>query len=123
MKRGRSTGNQTKAEAAWIRTVKEAGCICCYERGYKRDPDGPLAEAHHLLSGGIRIGHGSSVGLCAWHHRGELIVSAWTRSTHEKMLGPSLARGSVPFHAVFGDDEELMRKQNQLIALLSARAA
>lgn len=123
MKRGRSTGNPTRAEAAWLRMVKEAGCVCCAARGYDREPGGPLAEAHHLLSGGIRRGHMHTVGLCAWHHRGRLIVTGWTHVTHRRLLGPSLAEGSVPFHEAFGDDDALMAATHALIARQTSRAA
>lgn len=115
MKRGRSTGNPTRAEAAWIDAVKRAGCLCCIARGYRHDPDGPLVEAHHLLSGGIRRGHLHTVGLCAWHHRGRLIVTGWTHAQHRAQLGPSLAEGSVPFRDAFGDDDALMAAQKRLL--------
>lgn len=95
MRRGRSTCNPTKAEALWLRSVKEAGCVCCAARGYYRQEGGPLAEAHHLLSGGIR----------------------------RRLLGPSLAEGSVPFHEAFGDDEALMAATHALIARQTTRAA
>lgn len=123
MRRGRSTGNPTLAEAAWLRMVKEAGCVCCAARGYDREPGGPLAEAHHLLSGGIRRGHMHTVGLCAWHHRCRLIVTGWTHATHRRLLGPSLAEGSVPFHEAFGDDDALMAATHALIARQTSRAA
>lgn len=123
MKRGRSTNGPTLAEAAWLRMVKEAGCVCCAARGYDREPGGPLAEAHHLLSGGIRRGHMHTVGLCAWHHRGRLIVTGWTHATHRRLLGPSLAEGSVPFHEAFGDDDALMAATHALIARQTSRAA
>lgn len=115
MRRGRSTGNPTRAEREWIDAVKRSGCLCCIARGYRHDPDGPAVEAHHLLSGGIRRGHLFSVGLCAWHHRGRLIVSGWSHAQHRQRLGPSLAEGSVPFHAEFGDDESLMAAQVRLL--------
>lgn len=123
MKRGRSTGNPTRAEAEWLRTVKRAGCVCCAARGYFRDPEGPLAEAHHLLSGGIRRGHMHTVGLCAWHHRGRLIVNGWTHATHRRLLGPSLQEGSVPFHTTFGDDDSLMEQTLALIERQGRKAA
>lgn len=115
MRRGRSTGKPTRAESAWIDTVKRLGCLCCIARGYPHDPDGPAVEAHHLLSGGIRRGHLHTVGLCAWHHRGRLIVQGWTHAQHRERLGPSLAEGSVPFHEAFGDDDALMSAQHRLI--------
>jgi hypothetical protein len=114
MRRGRSTGNPTKAEAAHIDRIKRAGCLCCLDRGFAHDPDGPAVEAHHLLSGGIRRGHLHTVGLCPWHHRGRLVVQSWNHAKHREVLGPSLSEGSVPFHAEFGSDEELTEKQRAL---------
>jgi hypothetical protein len=120
MKRGRSTGNPTKAEAAWIDAIKRAGCICCEAEGFPHEDGGSVVEAHHLLSGGIRRGHIYTVGLCAWHHRGRLIVEGWSHADHREWLGPSLAEGSVPFHAHFGDDDRLQQKQRDLLELRKA---
>jgi hypothetical protein len=111
MKRGRSTGNATKGESQWIGATKRNGCLCCMAMGFKHDSDGPVVEAHHLLSGGIRRGHFYTVGLCAWHHRARLIVNAWTHDTHRRLLGPSLEEGSARFHERFGTDEQLLREQ------------
>jgi len=107
----------TKAEAARIDAVKRAGCVCCIARGYKPDDDAPAVEAHHLLSGGIRRGHRYTVGLCAWHHRGRLIVQGWDHARHRAELGPSLAEGSVPFAAAFGSDDELLGIADAMIGV------
>lgn len=79
--------------------------------GYPHDEDGHVVEGHHLLSGGIRIGHFDLLGLCLWHHKGRLIVNGWTHDTHRRLLGPSLAEGSVPFHDKFGSDDQLLAQQ------------
>lgn len=123
MKRGRSTGNPTKSEAAWLQLVKTTGCICCESEGYPHDEDGPMVEAHHLLSGGIRRGHMHTVGLCQWHHRGRPIVEGWSLSDHRQWLGPSLAEGSEPFRRWYGDDDRLMQMQHDLIAQRGRKAA
>lgn len=115
MRSGRSTGNMTKPEAAWVDAIKRRGCVCCIERGYSHDPDGPMVEAHHLLSGGIRRGHMHTVGLCPWHHRGRLTVEGWNHAMHRNQLGPALSEGSVPFARAFGSDDELMDKQMALL--------
>lgn len=120
MRRGRSTTTMTKTERAWVDAVKRAGCLCCIERGYPHNPDGPMVEAHHLLSGGIRRGHLFTIGACAWHHRGALIVQGWNHAMHRNLLGPALSEGSVPFREAFGDDDTLMEKQ---MALLNGRQA
>lgn len=123
MRRGRSTGNPTQAERAWLEAIKTAGCICCYSEGYRHDPDGPAVEAHHLLSGGIRRGHLHTVGLCQWHHRGRLMIPDWSHAQHRAKLGPSLAEGSVPFHRWYGDDDKLMEMQHTLLSRQQGRAA
>jgi len=106
----RRPGNKAmnKAESAHVDLVKRAGCVCCIAQGFPHNPD-TVVEAHHLLSGGLRIGHGATVGLCAFHHRGRVVVQGWTLAEHRERLGPSLAEGSVPFHAYFGDDATLAR--------------
>lgn len=111
MRRGRSTGKPTKAEEAHIDAVKRAGCLCCIALGYPHDPDGPMVEAHHLLSGGIRRGHGFIVGLCPHHHRNQPFVQGWSYAQHREKLGPSLLNEAEAFHAEFGSDEELLEKQ------------
>ena len=107
----RRAGNkpQTKAESIHIDRVKRAGCVCCIAQGYPHNPDGPCVEAHHLLSGSLRIGHEATVGLCLWHHKARLIVQGWSFAEHRAHLGPSLLEGSVPFHDHFGDDDALLQ--------------
>lgn len=117
MKQGHSTTSMTKEERAWVDLVKRSGCVCCIELGYEHDPDGPMVDAHHLLSGGIRIGHLATIGLCMWHHRGRLIVSVWNHAMHRLNLGPALSEGSDPFHKRFGEDDELMKKQLRILGL------
>ena len=97
----------TKAESRWIRIIKEEiGCICCLKLGHGYTP----ADAHHLLSGGRRRNGTAIIPLCPYHHRGirELV--------DDKLLGPSLAHGSKPFHAVFGTDEHLLERTRELVA-------
>lgn len=115
VKRGHSTGAMTKDERDWVHHVKHHGCLLCELRGYPREPGGPLAEAHHLLSGGIRRGHMFTVGLCPWHHRGALIVMGWNHKTHRQRLGPALSEGSVPFQAEFGPDDGLLERMKIIV--------
>lgn len=57
----------TKLEAAWMDAIVRWGCVACRIDGV---PPRPPA-VHHLLSGGQRIGHLSSIGLCdPGHHQG-----------------------------------------------------
>ena len=121
-RKNRRPGNKgkTKAEDAHLDAITRAGCVCCIAVGLPHDPYGPRVEAHHLLSGGIRIGHGATVGLCQWHHRGRLIVQGWDHAQHRERLGPSLQEGSTPFHERFGDDASLIEQQAAILAVAVA---
>ena len=54
-----------KSEEKWLDAITEVGCIACHVEGFNYSP----AEPHHLLSGGRRIGHLSTIPLCKNHHR------------------------------------------------------
>ena len=53
-----------KAEKQWMAAVAELGCIVCKNEGYGFVP----CCVHHLLSGGHRMGHLQTIGLCYSHH-------------------------------------------------------
>lgn len=75
---------------------------------------GMLVENHHTLSGGIRRGHRFTFGNCLWHHRA-LMLPGYTTSSMTARYGPSLAKGSKPFHAVYGSDDEMIAMQDYLV--------
>lgn len=50
-----------KQERQWMDAISQLGCCVC-----SRSP----VQIHHLLSGGRRIGHLSSIPLCQPHHQG-----------------------------------------------------
>ena len=112
MKRGHSTGKPTKAEAARMDAIKAGPCVCCHQRGIASW----TPEIHHLLSGGRRIGHGHTVGLCQWHLR-SVISFGCTGAEMREHFGPSLNEGSKPFHAAFGSDADLLAQQNALLGI------
>jgi hypothetical protein len=104
---------RTKAEQARIDAIKSGPCLACEARGIPSAGMG-IVEAHHLLSGGRRIGHEATVGLCIWHHRAQPF---WGHSSQEcrDYYGPSLAEGSKPFHQEFGSDAQLLASQNEML--------
>lgn len=110
MKRGRSTTTPTKEEAEWIVAVKEGPCVACLIVTGKQFSG---CDAHHLLSGGRRIGHLATIGLCQWHHRG--IAEFFSHAHLRECLGPSLMDGSKLFREAYGTDEELMAIQKRLL--------
>lgn len=119
MKRGKSTGAPTKAQAARIEAVKLGPCMACLvlvERGEleRFKADGPC-DAHHIKSGNIRRGHDYTIGLCGWHHR-QIVDWAHTHADMREAYGPSLMDGSRKFREAFGSDDELLERQNKWLA-------
>jgi hypothetical protein len=95
--------------------IRQIGCLACRLRFPKLMR---LCEIHHLTRGGHhgmpRLGHDHTIGLCAWHHRGEPEGSTRARKLRA-WLGPSYFHEAVDFREVFGDDEFLLEAQNQLV--------
>lgn len=103
----------TKADKARRAAIHAGHCVACYQRGIDLRGQG-LVQWHHLLSGGRRIGHQATVGLCFWRH----MAQPFWGCIHSEMrdeYGPSLAEGSKPFHAEFGSNTELLELQNRLL--------
>lgn len=108
----------TAAESARIGRIKRMGCLACLQLGHQWDEekDVPQPDAHHLLSGGIRIGHHATIGLCKWHHSARLVVDGWGALTHLFQLGPSLLQHPARFKEQFGDDDSLLEMQEEVLA-------
>lgn len=95
----------TKADLRRFMRLVDLGCIACKLAGSGyRAPD-----IHHVLRGGRRIGHQSTLPLCPNHHR-------WP--SDGSVVGPSLADGSRVFSAKFGTQEELLKTVNGLIGVV-----
>lgn len=57
----------TKAEAHWMSLIVDHGCIACRIDGHAPRP----TTVHHILRGGVRMGHLFSLPLCdPGHHQG-----------------------------------------------------
>lgn len=118
LRRTRSTGKSTKAEAARIDRLKRGECICCWLNREQGRPTAYLGgcDAHHVLSGGLRIGHGATLACCPWHHRGAKPYDGMTNTQATETFGRSLEHGSKAFHATYGSDTQLLELQDQLLA-------
>ena len=55
----------TKEEAQWMSDIVDFGCIACYLDGHPRTP----GAVHHLLRGGLRMGHLFTICLCQPGHQ------------------------------------------------------
>lgn len=93
-------------EAAWMAQVAAYGCIVCRQQHGIQVP----AEVHHILSGGRRMGHLFSIGLCPAHHRGGAGDGLFI-SRH-----PYKAR----FEQAYGTELELLEELRALLNLQSA---
>lgn len=99
----------TVAEQAWLDDICRIGCLVCYDLGYPSTPGVP----HHLLRGGRRIGHLSTICLCdPGHHQGS--------DGHLKISRhPYKAR----FEKAYGTEAKLLERQRELVAAVRAREA
>ena len=92
-------------EKAWCDEIARFGCCVCHRQGRPGTP----AEVHHLLSGGRKIGHLSTIALCApGHHRsGDDTIKI---SRH-----PDKAR----FESAYGTELQLLNWTRQQITIAS----
>lgn len=88
----RAIGSPTKAEQAQQDAQRAHGCAACLLRRNLKQP-GPT-EIHHRTTGDLhgqkQLGHGATVALCSWHHRG-LPLYGQTQAVMRETYGPSLA--------------------------------
>lgn len=94
-------GAPTKAERAWMDSIVAYGCIACHIDGH-----GFVAPAvHHILRGGVRMGHLFTLPLCdPGHHAGGAPLGKVSRH-------PWKAR----FERRYGDEAALLAKLRHLL--------
>jgi hypothetical protein len=98
--------------------LRAIGCLCCIQNAAGEQYLAPLfpVEIHHLNGGGHhgqkRRGDLFTIPLCSWHHRGEGPAKEYTEH-----FGPSWAKGSKPFRAEYGTDDELLAAANLMIGV------
>lgn len=128
----RAIPKPTASEQARQDKCREMGCIACRMERDMAEPivfqgltliyDPPYCgapEIHHLTKSGRQIGQDESVCLGTWHHRAIILMPVSIYGTSAYMtdhFGPSLAKGSKPFYARYGSNQELLDYQNRLIA-------
>lgn len=105
-----STGKATSEHLERWRIAAEIGCVPCILDGRMGEPP----DMQHIIVGNKRVGHEASYGCCAWHHRG-VPKDGMSATQMEAVFGPSLARGSKPYHRRYGSEFELLAIQNALI--------
>lgn len=101
-----STTTPTKDEAAWMAAVADFGCIVCWLFHQVKTP----CAVHHLKSGGIRIGHKFTIGLCdpGHHNYASLQPGSGKIAVHEN---------PARFKRAYGTELELLEKSRELIGV------
>ena len=99
-----STRAPTKYEAERIEAMKRLGCVACAVLSI------PYAhvECHHLLDGGVRMGHWFSIPLCAGHHRGAF--TALQRDLLDENQQVAISDGRKRFSAIYGTERQLWER-------------
>ena len=119
LRKGRSTGKPTKAQSSRFQHIRAIGCLACLKGGKQS----PTPEVHHLTKTGRhghkRRGHDFTIGLCGWHHQG-VPRAGFDERTAAKVHGPSYKLHARAFREQYGQDDDLLVLQNQLIALREA---
>lgn len=107
----RSFGNANAAQKRRFDAIKDAGCVVCRRHLNVLT----MPEIHHLTDSGRAISHDHTVGLCQWHHRG-VQEPGWSSREMERVFGPSYQRSKRAFVERFGDNDTLLRIQNEILA-------
>jgi hypothetical protein len=102
----------TKYEQERIDAMKPLGCVCCAVLGV---PNLEHLELHHILDGGVRMGHWFSIFLCAGHHQGR-----WTEGQLD-WIEPkqrfAISDGRKRFNAVYGNERSLWERVQKKLKL------
>lgn len=118
LRQSRSTKRPTEAESERMGRLKRMDCIACTinrERGfYDHCHWWHESDAHHLLSGGRRIGHSATIPLCPFHHRGIAPVEGMGTEAAIAVYGPNLERQKA-FRDYYGTDDELLAMVNEIL--------
>jgi hypothetical protein len=92
----------TKAEAAWMASITDFGCIACHLDGHPNTP----GAVHHLLRGGLRLGHLFSICLCQpGHHMDGAPLGKISRHPWK-----------AQFEARYGHEADLLELTQRLVA-------
>lgn len=107
-----SLNSPTKYEQTRIDALRKLGCSACAVLGV---PNLEHLELHHILDGGVRMGHYFSIFLCIGHHQGR-----WT-SEQLEWIEPkqlfAISDGRKRFNAVYGTERSLWERAQKKLKL------
>lgn len=106
-----STGKPVKHEQKRIDSMLRLGCVACavIEIPYA------IAEVHHLLDGGHRMGHWYTIPLCSGHHRG--VWSLDQRQAIERYYRIAISDGRKVFVRIYGTERSLWERVQRRLKL------
>lgn len=115
-----STKPPTATELARFTAMRAIGCLACRMNRLRGIATATFTlrdlEIHHLLSGGVRIGHHATICLCHFHHQGKrLPFVEYGYKAQAEVYGPSLEREPARFRAMYGSQDDLLQQQNALL--------
>jgi len=105
-----SLNSPTKYEHARIDAMRHLGCVACAILGV---PNLNQLELHHILSGGVRMGHWFTLFLCRGHHQGDWSQLGWIRP--KKRV--AISDGRKRFTAVYGTERVLWERVQKKLKL------
>jgi hypothetical protein len=116
-----STKPPTAEDEERFQAMRQIGCVACLKNQEVGRASATLVlrrlEIHHLISGGRRIGHHATICLCHFHHQAKFLPYVdYGYQAQAAAFGPSLEREPRRFHDMYGTDEELLARQNALLA-------
>ena len=92
----------TVSEQKWLSDIVRIGCIVCVLEGRGLS----VAEVHHMLEGGRKLGHMWTIPLCMSHHRAGLNNKQIVSRDHNQRR----------FEARYGTERELHAATALLVA-------
>jgi Recombination enhancement, RecA-dependent nuclease len=110
-----SLNSPTKYEQTRIDAMRRLGCAACAVLGV---PNLNHLELHHMLSGGVRMGHYFSMFLCRGHHQGDWSLSQLVWIEPKKRV--AISDGRKRFTAVYGTERSLWEKVQTKLKLPQA---
>ena len=120
-RRAHSTEPPTPMDEVRFHMMRKRGCIACLMNRARGIATATFAkkdlEIHHLLRGGVRLGHHATVCLCHYHHQGKrLPFLDQGYKAQAAIFGPSLGREPRRFRAMYGDNDALLAYQEAALA-------
>lgn len=102
----------TRYEAERIEALQKLGCVACAVLGV---PNINHLELHHILDGGIRMGHWFTIFLCRGHHQGDWSCEQLGWIAPKQRF--AISDGRKRFNRVYGSERQLWERCQEKLKL------